>query len=64
MDQLATAYRALCSYELGTAIRLFNALPSHHRETAWVKGQVARAYFAGERFKKVMFRMTVVVRES
>lgn len=53
MADLATAYQALCTYDLGMAVRLFQSLPPHHRDTAWVKSLIARAYFAGERFKKV-----------
>ena len=53
LEQIGSAYRCLCNYDLGMAVQLFQSLPAHQRETAWVKGQVARAYFAGERFKKV-----------
>ena len=53
LEQIGSAYQSLCSYNLGMAVQLFQSLPAHQRETAWVKGQIARAYFAGERFKKV-----------
>ena len=54
LEQIGYAYQSLCSYDLGVAVRSFQSLPAHQRETAWVKGQIARAYFAGERYKKVV----------
>ena len=53
LGQIGSAYQSLCTYDLGLAVQLFQSLPAHQQETAWVKGQIARAYFAGERFKKV-----------
>lgn len=53
LEQIGSAYQSLCNYNLGMAVQLFQSLPAHQQETAWVKGQMARAYFAGERFKKV-----------
>ena len=58
LEQIGSAYQSLCTYDLGMAVRLFQSLPTHQRETTWVKGHMARAYFAGERFKKV-FRCTI-----
>lgn len=61
MKQIGTAYQALCNYELGKAVRLFQSLPCNHCETAWVKSHVARAYFAGERFKKVVLQYSLAL---
>ena len=52
--RIGHAYQALrSSYNLGEAVRTFQSLPPHHRETPWVLTQVAMAYFAAERFSKV-----------
>ena len=53
LQTIGLAYQALSSYDLGTAVHRFQSLPPHHHDTPWVLSQVARAYFAGERFKKV-----------
>lgn len=51
--QVADSYKALVTYDLGKAVRLFQGLPPHHLDTPWALSQVARAYFSAERFKKV-----------
>ena len=53
LGQVAESYKALVTYDLGEAVRLFQGLPPHHWDTPWVLTQVAHAYFAAERFKKV-----------
>ena len=52
---IGQAYQALMIFDLEQAIRLFLSLPPHQQETPWVLGQVAKAYFAAERFKKVRY---------
>jgi hypothetical protein len=54
---LGKAYQALMKYDLGRAVRTFQSLPPHHWETPWVLGQVARAYFAAERFEQVSWTL-------
>ena len=53
MAHIGHAYHALRSYNLGRAVRTFQSLPPRHRETSWVLGQLAMAYFSAERFEKV-----------
>lgn len=53
LQQVGSAYHALCQYDLVRAIRQFRSLPPNHHHTPWVLGQVARAYFVGEKFKEV-----------
>ncbi len=51
--KLGSAYQSLSSYNLGQAIEDFQSIAAHHSGTAWVTSQLARAYFAGEKFKQV-----------
>ncbi|XP_064389846.1 cell division cycle protein 27 homolog isoform X2 [Halichondria panicea] len=50
--KLGSAYHSLSLYNLGQAIEEFETIAPHHSGTAWVTSQLARAYFAGERFKQ------------
>ena len=59
--KLGSAYHSLSLYNLGQAIEEFETIAPHHSGTAWVTSQLARAYFAGERFKQVCARMCACV---
>ena len=53
LQAIGTCYKALHSYDLLKAVKLFQSLPTNHFNTPWVMCQVGKAYFAGEKFKEV-----------
>ncbi|KAL5489547.1 hypothetical protein EMCRGX_G018652 [Ephydatia muelleri] len=52
LQAIGTCYKALHSYDLLKAVKLFQSLPTNHFNTPWVMCQVGKAYFAGEKFKE------------
>ena len=47
------AYAALAQYDCCKAVQLFEELPEHQYNTAWVLAQIGRAYFERGDFQKV-----------
>lgn len=52
LQAIGASYKALHSYDLLRAVKLFQSLPANHFNTPWVMSQVGKAYFAGEKFKE------------
>ena len=53
LQAAGAGYKALQSYDLLKAVKLFQLLPANHLNTPWVMSQLGKAYFAGEKFKDV-----------
>lgn len=49
---LGKAYSALSQYDCHKAVQLFEDLPEHQHNTAWVLAQIGRAYFERGDFQK------------
>ena len=47
------AYAALAQYDCRRSIQLFEELPEHQYNTAWVLTHIGRAYFERGDFQKV-----------
>lgn len=50
---IGKAYAALSQYDCRMALQLFEELPEHQYDTAWVLTQIGRAHFEQGNFQKV-----------